>query len=371
MFLSKMKCLFYLSLAVGLVATSSAIAQSPQGQVGNGGGGVSRGGRPMTFYSAGIIVEQKSLTAREIPEIDSLLKVINSNPYVSASTKSQLTQAIDPSLTRQYFRIKPDQFDKKAKDRIMAEYARIAKVDTSQITLFAITDTSQKITYLLPDFYRLSFFEKIAILYHEAYWILNPSASYNHIVEAEFVFQAYLENQSSMHHLFAWITATEPLRHILEVTIALDLQSGALNELIQANRYLSMSTLLGNDFINCLTHSDKRPRYSWFADPRCNSFAINFLYVLKEKFKSSYFLNYVYTLFRDKEIIQSSFDPEMKGPYSGSDRSFKPGCFSPGVPNQLSLDLRSPYFIRQWQGLLFSPKNYSRDCPADQAILFR
>lgn len=272
---------------ISMIFIETISIQSVAGQVGNGGGGVSRGGRPMTFYSAGIIVEPRGLTSTEIPEIGSLINFFNGNHIISDKVKSDLTLQIDPSSSRRYFRVKQDQFTGKVKDRIISEYNRISGVDANQITLFAITDIEQRITYLFPDFYRLSSLEKMAILYHEAYWILNPESSYDKIVEAEVAFQAYLENNTSFEYAYRWIAATQTKASLLYAAINMDLQSNVLNGFLIENRYIKARILLGDEFADCAKNWINKISF-------CLPLATSYLYRLKNQYPQSYLFRLIY-----------------------------------------------------------------------------
>ncbi len=73
-------------------------------------------------------------------------------------------------MDRTYYNVDPDHFDATLEERLKSEYSRITGQPMEQIVLFAVTDTAQKSTLLLPKFYQLTAAEQMAILFHEALW---------------------------------------------------------------------------------------------------------------------------------------------------------------------------------------------------------
>lgn len=220
-------------IAITTIISPNLLAQ---GQSGNGGGGIIRNGDVMTFGSAKILVDR--IDIKTVPEIQLTSLAVLNHPLLSGTLKSDLLKAINPSASRQYRRVSEGEFTNSLLEKIKEEYKKIAKTETEVITLFAITDTSSKVTTLLPDFFRLTSIEKQAILFHEALWIVRPNENYQNIVEAEIAFQAYLEDQKDMSLIDTIYTLGQgkevlfsQLRELAPIALAYDLARGNLQQL--------------------------------------------------------------------------------------------------------------------------------------------
>lgn len=161
---------------------------------GNGGGGVNQNGVYKTFYSAGVYVSPEAES--EIPGAELYTKTILTLAGKNESTSKLLALGL-PIAHRKFYKILEDKMDAVVMERLISEYARIVDQPAANLTIFAITDIRSHITYLLPTFYKLSEVEQAAILFHEAYWILNPRASYSQVVAAESSFQKFVESKNN------------------------------------------------------------------------------------------------------------------------------------------------------------------------------
>ncbi len=246
------------ALLTMILSVSSALAAQPpqtpvtaEGQGGNGGGGIRRNGISMTFYSAGFLVEANEATSDEVPQLDSLIHFFNTTELVSAMTKVKYASNLVPSSSRRYYRVKPDTFTPEVRARLIAEFVRVMNINTNDIAIFAITDTQSKTTYLLPEFFALTAFEQKAMLFHEAYWLVNPTVSYKQVIQAEMAFQAYIEAPQSAERLLRWLKTSGTTGDALLAAINIDLKSGAMKGLISRDNQISLQNILGREFFEC------------------------------------------------------------------------------------------------------------------------
>jgi hypothetical protein len=182
------------ALTIGTQLLGASVAKAAVGgDSGNGGGGVLQNGQYMTFFSAGLTVNPVAKGLETSPALNQLVRFISASPYLATTTKAYLLKAILPAQNRNYFDVRADKFGADVQQRLKEEYQRATSASASQIVLYAVTDTNSKNTYLLPNFYRLSPTGQMAILFHEAMWVLHPDSSYSQIINAEATFQAHVE----------------------------------------------------------------------------------------------------------------------------------------------------------------------------------
>jgi hypothetical protein len=177
------------TLLILLTITMSAAYAGPR-VTGNGGGGLRQNGVYKTFYSSGVYINPEEVT--EIPGAELYTQTILGLSGDGSSTSRLLRTAL-PMGDRKFFNIAEDKMDDVTMKRLIAEYARVVNQKSDDLTLFAITDINSQVTYLLPSFYQLSENEQATILFHEAYWIMKPTADYAEVIAAEMAFQAFLE----------------------------------------------------------------------------------------------------------------------------------------------------------------------------------
>ena len=112
-------------------------------EVGNGGGGVVTNSKYMSFYSAGLYVKlnnQNEMTF-QLPALDDLISYIANLETIDLKTKGVFIETMIPSSKRKYLFAEPEQLTPKIYERLMEEFRRVTGVDSTQLKLFAITDT--------------------------------------------------------------------------------------------------------------------------------------------------------------------------------------------------------------------------------------
>lgn len=227
----------------------NAFAGGPQGQ---GGGGVVKNGRYMTFYTAGLYTEPTAANGSDqVPGIDALLGFVQSFKYWTAAQKSALLQWVVPSAAHQYFKVLADKFDKTTQDRLVAEFSRVTGEPTDAIDLYAVTDTNAHITYLLPDFYKLSATDQVAILFHENFWLMNPRTDYQTVISAEMAFEATFTEPTNLARTADLLGYYGDANYGLKVSIDSDIASGAIKGLIASDGTIPLLNLFGKDFLTC------------------------------------------------------------------------------------------------------------------------
>ncbi len=164
---------------LALILPFSSVYAGPR-VTGNGGGGIRQNGIYKTFYSAGVYILPEELT--EVPGAELYIKTISTLAGEGRSTSKLLSSAL-PLGDRKFYKIAEDKMDETTTNRLIAEYARVVNQPAGDLILFAITEIQSKTTYLLPSFYQLTEIEQAAIIFHEAYWILKPSADYAEVIK--------------------------------------------------------------------------------------------------------------------------------------------------------------------------------------------
>jgi hypothetical protein len=92
----------------------------------------------------------------------------------------------------------------------------------------------------------------MAILFHEAYWIVHPESTYNQVVSAEMAFQAVLSQPNNYAAAYDFVTRVGASH--LKGVYALakwDLAQGNLNGFVNKRGEFPLSQLYGEEFINC------------------------------------------------------------------------------------------------------------------------
>ncbi len=294
-----------------LILTALTASLAHAGQGGNGGAGVNINGRLKTFYSAGFYVEPIEATTDEVPQLGALINFFSSSSYMSELTKVQFVQALVPSSARNYYKVQQNTFTPEVRARLIAKYGEIMHVNTSEIAIFAITDQTSSTTYLFPEFYSLTPIEQQAILFHEAYWIVHPNATYEQVIQAEMALQGYLENPNSSERALRWIKSVGKPGDVLLATIRSDLKSGAMKGLVSGEK-MSLVNLLGNQFFDCQAHG---------FGPECVSFVKTHAYELTVKYPRSLFLKLFYESLTENHLIfKSNYEYYTK--YSTLDQNF-------------------------------------------------
>ncbi len=270
------------------VMSSPAIFKG--GQEGNGGGGIQRNGQVMTFYTAKVYTESLAYSNEQI--INELLEDISLIKSMPQSLTGKLLAAMKPSNRRTYVNL--TNLDPSTKSRLMAEYQRITGFKAKKLTLFALTDSTTKTTFILPEFYQLSRNEQKAILFHEGIWILKPDSSYNQIISVEMTFQRYLENPNNMKNIYQLIENLGSRGDLLKFSLASDLESKELDfALINDETQISVLEIFGEKFITCKF--------------KCTNYAVDHLRNLKRQHPDSLFIKNMFKLFSEEKLKMSLF----------------------------------------------------------------
>jgi hypothetical protein len=261
--------------------------------VGNGGGGVVRDGVYMTFGSAGIYVDPEPVAMAAIPGLDLTVQTFRA---LKIDKVNHLLSLVLPFGARKYFNVVKEKFDEATYRSLREEYAKLAKVPADTITIFAVTDPQTRQTFLLPEFFGLRPSEQAAILFHEAYWIEKPSASYQEVVRAEIAFQKFIEAREKgiYEPTFAERLADlfEDRGLALNMHLQQDLESGALAELgATAQSGVPITSFL-DPRLHCDNHEDYHQGYARGAVVP-SSGQLQFSYDLMLRFPNSHFLRAV------------------------------------------------------------------------------
>jgi hypothetical protein len=163
-------------------------------EINNGGAGISINGKVATFYSAEMEVNPTPL--------ETTLVMIRTGNLVSSldlpnRVGMELVENILPSFDRKYYAVTEESIDQSTLKIIKEQYGKITNESVENITIFALTDPAKKITLLLPDYFKLTESEQMAILFHESLWINERVKSYENMMEIERdtqIFAAYPED---------------------------------------------------------------------------------------------------------------------------------------------------------------------------------
>lgn len=263
---------------------------------GNGGGGIKRENQYMTFYSAGFYTQGQFLETHEIPQLEEILDFFL-KADLDDTIKRSYMHALLPSRERKYLKVDADRFSQEVKDNLINEYTRVFSINSKDISLFAVTETKSKITYLFPEFFELSEKDQQAILFHEAYWILHPNATYQEVINKEIAFQASVENNSKKRMLdFAHEIGGNA--SIIQAAINHDLKNNTLKGFIKNKDEINLKDLLGDDWVKCHQRNLGKGCYYLFVEN---------LKELSELYSSSLLLKELYLLSLD-EKVQIIFD---------------------------------------------------------------
>ncbi|WP_413288315.1 hypothetical protein [Bdellovibrio sp. HCB337] len=221
-------------------------------EVRNGGGGIHIEGRYLTYYSAHGKVQQEVELAEAIPGLDLLIREIISLPLTN-DTKDGLMIFLDASPVRRYYRIAGDALDPELRKKLVEDYSKLLGIPKDQVVIFAVTNTDDRSTVLLPEFYTLSPTEQAAMIVHESMWLRGPRVEYKDVIRAEQYTQAYFENRQDPQWLFPFLESILSLyqddRYIkIKAGLAFDIRNKRFpDEALRDNRIL-MKDLLGEKF---------------------------------------------------------------------------------------------------------------------------
>ena len=280
---------------------STATWAITENEKGNGCGGVIRNGRYMTFYSAQIYVEKRNLNLKQLPQLENLMSFFTKNRrFFTDGISSLFLNALNPTSTRRYYNVKKDQFTDEVYQRIISEYRKNTQVsERDELTLFAVTDTNSRTTYLLPSFYKLNPIEQQTVLFHEAYWIVYPHFDYKSVINAEIAMQYYLENPEDNSALLELVKQTGSRIVEINAAIMLDLQSNSLDGLLVKTgtiRGIELKTLFGESYFSCLLEGED----VFFR--RCEGSLFSNIYRLRERYPHSLFLAEFLSQLEDEKV---------------------------------------------------------------------
>ena len=308
-------------LGVALLLLPLAVLARENGGRG-GGAGTIRGDILETFYRAGVqvgapitspdvpsspaAVDQASIVPLGLEELEGYIQGLS---YLTPVTKSRLLLAIRPSLTRKYIRVSnlAPELRKDIVQNLLREFGRITGLDPRKLKLYAFTNTTValahtnepgRVTYLLDGFDKLqSRTEQMTALFHESFWVLNPQASYQQVVQAEIDFQAALEAPHDTKLALKFIAHLRDTQSYdlttrernnkynhyesLHLWAKLDLESEALRGFLGPRNEIRASQLFSEDNIRCFhdtntSDSDCYMRYMGHLDSLRRSYPRSF-----------------------------------------------------------------------------------------------
>lgn len=223
-------------------------------ELGDGGGGVFKDGRYMTYHSARIPIKSVPATIAQIPGMNMLLQRMMSAPILDVA-KTQILSAIIPSGTREYHTVPAEALSPELRKSITEQYAKIFRCDPSEVVLFAVTDPQSKTTALFPEFFKLNETEQAAILFHETMWVLGNSFNYQQVLDLEGAAQAYFENPlnaDAFYNFFYKFSSILDmgLKNFLVATLQFD-RRNSTTSLIRADGKINLQDLFGERWLNC------------------------------------------------------------------------------------------------------------------------
>lgn len=242
---------FLAALLVLLLASNSFATGT---ELGDGGGGVFKDGRYMTYQSARIPIKSVPATMMQIPGMNLLLQRMSSAPILDVA-KTQILSAIIPSGAREYHMVPAEALSPELRKSITAQYAKIFHCEQSEVVLFAVTDPVSKKTALFPEFFKLTETEQAAILFHETMWVLGKSFNYQEVLDLEGAAQAYFENplnDDAFYNFFYKFSSILDfgLKNFLVATLQFDRQN-ATTSLVKADGKVNLQDLFGEKWLNC------------------------------------------------------------------------------------------------------------------------
>jgi hypothetical protein len=254
---------------------------------GNGGGGILRKDRYMTFHSAGFFVEPPSLHLNDVPSLLDTIQYFKRSDLVPKIISSNLIKVLIPSGKRNYYKVSSNAEELKHLKKIYRDNLKIPGSD--RVAIFAITNRNNGDTYLLPSFYRLNKIEQMTILYHEVLWLYHSKISYKQVIEKEINFQSHLENplDASKAYRFIQDIVKNDERLVLKTGILLDIKHNFLKGLYNPeDGSIMVRSLIGEDYYRCISENLK--------NDYCNkAFMRTHLISLSLEYPQSIFLKYL------------------------------------------------------------------------------
>lgn len=301
-----------LTIALAIMTQALTLSPATAQQKGNGGGGIVRGGKYMTFYGAGLYVEPVAPGAsQDVPGLVELVNVFTNLNYISFASRLNILSAIAPADDRKYYNVDENFLTPEIREKLTREYTRVTSADPHDLVLYALTDANTKTTYLMPEFHKLNLQDKMTILFHEAYWIINPTATYDKVISLEMSFQAMLAEPKNVNRKFQFIAAsgfTKNKNELLKSALKLDYESDVLKDLYcvspyvskgiceESPKFISLWTLFGQDAYKCATETENAET--------CISLARINIYKLANQYPNSLFLNLMKSVFKTGYVLQ-------------------------------------------------------------------
>ena len=240
------------ALAAALLALSAPLAHAGN-ESGHGGAGVFDQGEYKTFYSEGLYVEPQPTYAPpfEVPGLDRLIASLHKLTIITPEARTRWVGAAIQSPNHAYYKVVPNSLTPEIKARLLAVFERVTHVPTANLRLFALTDTAQKETFLLPEFFQLSTEDQAAILFHETYWLAHPKATYSEVVGAEMAFQATITQPDDPLPAMDLVSRIGNHSEVVAYAARTDVDSGALRGMIRPDSSVTLEDLFGADYLAC------------------------------------------------------------------------------------------------------------------------
>lgn len=247
---------------------------------GNGGAGVFRNGSWVTYFEAGYYKEPNVAKidsnyvfpitkSADIPGLDKLIAFINQANFLAPTIKQQIVNSLVPSPQHIYYKAQEDQFDRRIQDALRKKFNKATGVPVNQLQLWAVTDVNNGMTFLLPEFYKLTETEQVVLLFHENYWLMHKQrlqedyqskfryrvsdeeladvvdkALYENIVNTEMSFEAVFREPQNTLRVLKLLEYIGDNFYRLAFTIKADIESGALNGLLKDGK-IALSNFIG------------------------------------------------------------------------------------------------------------------------------
>jgi hypothetical protein len=267
------------------------------GGVGQGGGAfVKKDGIWMSFYEAGLYVKPvapgEQVGAPNLPEIQEVVQIIMGLDFISIKKKQEIVASLMPQdggdiRARRYFIANPDLMTEENYKRIIEVYSKKTNLNPDQISLAAVTDIPNRTTYLLPGYFDPSVSHKarLANIFHEAYWLMFPNATYNDVISAEMAFQAVLENPKDGAALYDFaIRVGVNNQEAARIRLAWEIQSGALKGFVDQNNQFKLIDLIGKEAAKCFKDGSA---YDRFDTTECHQYVMMNLTKLVNQYPKS------------------------------------------------------------------------------------
>jgi hypothetical protein len=283
------------ALILGLLMAVQVLAEPGRiRDVGDGGGGLDRDGQIMTYYSAHIPIGPEALLPAEIPGMGELLQQY-SKLALDQDAIAELSMLVYPTDERKYYRVDEKQISPDELQRVIREYTQLMKLPPGDVALFALTNPKTKDTLLLPDFFKLKTpQEQAALLFHESVWLSRSrDKSYNFVVSAEQVAQAFFENPAEpknydrFYNVLAAVLGdrTLPLKAYMLYDQKLNVPWSAGTP---PKRFL-LKNFLSERFLNCFIRNIPPQEIYTETVYRCRNVVRNEMVLLSQKYPQSLF----------------------------------------------------------------------------------